>query len=104
MVADAAALALASDYEGFGLTPLEALRAGVPVAATAVGVLPELIGTEVRLADPDGSDFADHLVAAIDQPVPTAVVEALAQLTWSRHADQMMDLYRLAASSAGRSS
>lgn len=99
VVADAAALALASDYEGFGLTPLEALRAGVPVAATAVGALPELIGAEIDLADPDGSDFAQHLDAALAQRVPSTVIDQLSQLTWSRHAQQMLDIYRRAASS-----
>ncbi|MBV8296309.1 MAG: glycosyltransferase family 4 protein, partial [Acidimicrobiia bacterium] len=33
-----------SVYEGFGLPPLEAMRAGVPVVATAAGALPEVLG------------------------------------------------------------
>ena len=100
VVADAAALALASDYEGFGLTPLEALRAGVPVAATAVGALPELIGADVALASPDGSDFTEHLAAALDEVVPDDVAHRLGDLTWQRHAAQMTDLYALAAGSS----
>ncbi|MEM9467311.1 MAG: glycosyltransferase [Actinomycetota bacterium] len=99
VVADAAALALASDYEGFGLTPLEALRAGVPVAATAVGVLPELIGHDIGLADPMGEDFTAHLEQAIDASVPAALIERLQALTWAEHAEQMMDLYASAATS-----
>lgn len=99
VVADAAALALASDYEGFGLTPLEALRAGVPVAATAVGVLPELLGTTIDLARPDGTDFTDHLARAIDSTVEPALRARLAAMTWTRHAEQMMDLYAAAATS-----
>jgi glycosyltransferase involved in cell wall biosynthesis len=99
VVADAAALALASDYEGFGLTPLEALRAGVPVAATAVGVLPELIGTDVELAAPDGSDFTARLEAALAETVEPGLVRRLGELTWDHHAEQMMDLYAAAATS-----
>ncbi len=97
VVADAAALALASDYEGFGLTPLEALRAGTPVAATAVGVLPELIGDVVSLADPSGADFTSHLEGAIGTAVSDELIARLSDLTWARHAEQMMDLYAAAA-------
>ncbi len=100
VVADAAALALASSYEGFGLTPLEALRAGVPVAATAVGALPELIGAEVDLADPDGTDFAERLATAVDgPPVAAPLRDRLDTLTWADHARRMVEIYSLAARS-----
>lgn len=99
VVADATALALASEYEGFGLTPLEALRAGVPVAATAVGVLPELIGDTIPLADPSGADFTIHLERAMGTTVPAELAIRLADLNWTRHAEQMMDLYARAATS-----
>ncbi|MEM9200857.1 MAG: glycosyltransferase [Actinomycetota bacterium] len=99
VVADAVALALASDYEGFGLTPLEALRVGVPVAATAVGALPELIGDRVVLGAADGGDFDDRLDAAIGATVPVDLIDRLAALTWSRHAEQMRELYASAAAS-----
>ena len=99
IVADAAALALASSYEGFGLTPLEALRVGVPVAATAVGVLPELVGDDITLARPDGSDFATRLAAAVGATVDPALRARLAEMTWARHAEAMVDLYSLAARS-----
>lgn len=99
VVADAAVLALASDYEGFGLTPLEALRAGTPIAATAVGALPELLGDDLVLAAPDGSDFAEVLGHAFDTAVPESVVQRLRGMTWAHHAEQMVDLYGLAATS-----
>jgi glycosyltransferase involved in cell wall biosynthesis len=58
----AAVYAYPSIYEGFGLPPLEAMTAGVPVVATRTGSLPEVCG--------DGADLvpvgdADALAAAL---------------------------------------
>lgn len=42
------------DFEGFGLTIVEALHANVPVLATEVGIVPELFGEENVMAVPPG--------------------------------------------------
>ena len=62
----AACLALASDYEGLPLAVLEAMAAGVPVVASAVGGVPELVadGRTGLLVQP-GS--ADGLAAALGE-------------------------------------
>ncbi|HKE72765.1 MAG TPA: glycosyltransferase family 1 protein [Acidimicrobiales bacterium] len=62
LLAGAAAYAFPSRYEGFGLPPLEAMGAGVPVVATRAGSLPEVCR--------DGADLvpvgdADALAAAL---------------------------------------
>jgi L-malate glycosyltransferase len=56
---------LPSSTESFGLVALEAMAAGVPVVASNVGGLPELIepGTSGLLEDP--TDFAAHVRAAL---------------------------------------
>jgi glycosyltransferase involved in cell wall biosynthesis len=49
-------------YEGFGLPPLEAMRAGCPVVALRAGSVPEICGDAARYA---GSTEPDALGAAI---------------------------------------
>ncbi|MGI9376339.1 MAG: glycosyltransferase family 4 protein [Tsuneonella suprasediminis] len=48
----ARALVFPSLYEGFGLPPVEAMHAGVPVIAGDAGALPEILGTAALLVDP----------------------------------------------------
>ena len=56
-------------WEGFGLTPLEAMASGVPVVATTVGAFPELVveGETGFLVPPgDGEALAARLAALLD--------------------------------------
>lgn len=103
LLASATVLAFPSLYEGYGLPPLEALSAGVPVVATDVGALRELVGDEIELVPPGHPDmFAEALRATVDHPGrPSAALRArLGELTWSRAADLLVDAYGLAAGSA----
>jgi len=57
VLAGASVLAYPSVYEGFGFRALEAMAAGVPVVATAVGAIPEVAGDGALLVpagDVDG--------------------------------------------------
>ena len=62
----ATAFAFPSVYEGFGFPPLEAMQVDVPVVATAVGSLPEVLGDAALLVVPgDDEALADGLARVL---------------------------------------
>ncbi|MBF6589194.1 MAG: glycosyltransferase family 4 protein [Ktedonobacterales bacterium] len=52
----AACFVFTSRYEGFGLTPLEAMACGAPVICSDRAALPEVVGRAGVLVDPDDTD------------------------------------------------
>lgn len=100
LIAGSAGLVLASEYEGFGFTPLEAIQLNVPVAATAVGALPDLIGDGFDLVAPGASDLSTALAAAtrraLNSAVPQTVRQRVEALRWADTADAMVELYHRA--------
>ncbi len=96
----ASLLAFPSRYEGFGFPPLQAMRAGVPVVATKVGSLPEVLGDGALLVD---SDDDAGLAAAIegcleDEALRTRLVAAgtrwVERFSWERCGEGLEQLYR----------
>jgi glycosyltransferase involved in cell wall biosynthesis len=93
------ALVLASEEEGFGLTPHEALACGTPVAAYAIPALKETLeGNEgVRLVPP--GDIDALLTAAEEMAGHRAQAS---QRTWADVARETLAVYARALEHAQR--
>ena len=100
LLAAATVFAFPSRYEGFGLPPLEAMAAGVPVVATAAGAVPEVVGDAAVLV-PVGD--VDALAGALAELVGDRERagemrrrgrERVAVFSWDRTVDSLVRLYR----------
>jgi glycosyltransferase involved in cell wall biosynthesis len=91
LYAGAAAFAMPSLYEGFGLPCIEAMAAGTPVVAADRAALPEACGGAALLADPDDPDaFAAALLDAAGPERDRLVAaghERARALSWERTAE-----------------
>lgn len=99
----AAVFVYPSLYEGFGLPPLEAMAAGVPVVATDSGALPEVMADAGRLVAPGDADALAGALGEVltHQGERSRLVDAgrtnLHRFDWDRTVDQLIDLYHRAS-------
>jgi glycosyltransferase involved in cell wall biosynthesis len=93
LYAGAAAFAMPSLYEGFGLPCVEAMAAGTPVVAADRAALPEACGGAALLADPEDPDaFAAALLRAAGperERLTAAGHERASMLSWERTAEEV---------------
>lgn len=106
LLAGARVLAYPSLYEGFGLPPLEAMAAGVPVVATRAGALPEVLGDAACLVPAgDHQALAEALALVLGDDDARAGLVARGRVrvdrfSWEACARGLTGLYRQAAAVA----
>jgi len=99
LLAAASVFAYPSRYEGFGLPPLEAMSAGVPVVTTRTGALPDVLGDAARLVEPGDRDGLASALSDLlhDGDERDALVrkgrERAAGYSWDACADGVVELY-----------
>jgi glycosyltransferase involved in cell wall biosynthesis len=107
LYAGATAFVFPSRYEGFGLPPLQALAAGVPVVAADIPVLREVLGPWARYGRPgDPASFAQQVRALAGDPGRARELaeggrQHAAGFTWQAVAHKLIALYRSLAPASG---
>lgn len=95
----ASVFAFASRYEGFGLTPLEAMACGAPVVCSNATSLPEIVGSAGILVNPDDTDeMGAAIYRTLMAPELSADLRARGlahakQFNWRRVAAETSALY-----------
>lgn len=88
-----------SIYEGFGLTPLEAMACGTPVIVSNVSALPEVVADAGLLIDPYDLDELSVAMWRMlsDSDLRASLIEKglkrASYFSWDKAAQQTLDLY-----------
>jgi glycosyltransferase involved in cell wall biosynthesis len=106
VVAGATAMVYPTSYEGFGLPPLEAFACGIPLIASALPVIREVVGDEPSIATlvpaGDVTALAGALADHVDATEPASAVDLrrarARQFTWAATAAATRGAYEQALS------
>ncbi len=102
---NAALLVYPSFYEGFGLPPLEAMACGIPVVASNVTSIPEILGDSALLCSPYSIEELGEsiLKALLDNVLRNDLINKgfmkVNSLSWESTAIQTLDSYKKIVSS-----
>ena len=105
LLAGTCAFVYPSLLEGFGIPPLEAMAAGVPVIATRTGSLPEVLAAAAQWAEPGDVDTLVEAIETVldDENVARRLIaagdERLTHFSWQRSTDSLLELFELACAS-----
>jgi glycosyltransferase involved in cell wall biosynthesis len=85
-------------YEGFGLTPLEAMACGLPVVAANRSSLPEVVGTGGLLIDPTPARFAAAMESILNdehlhRELSQRALDQAARFSWEHTAAETRAAY-----------
>jgi glycosyltransferase involved in cell wall biosynthesis len=106
--AGAELLAYPSQYEGFGLPPLEAMACGTPVIAANTTSVPEVVGAGGILIDPLDADALSSAMARVLSEMPLRDelrergMRRAADFSWDRSAARLLESLRQTARPARR--
>jgi len=88
-----------SFYEGFGLTPLEAMQSGVPVITSNTSSLPEVVGEGGIMREPnDYEGFADDILRLLEDKdfydkMRRQGIEQAKNFSWENTTEEVVKLF-----------
>lgn len=96
------ALFYLSEYEGFGLPPLEAMKMGAPVIALKVSSLPEVVGAGgilIDLSQASPQNIAEAAASLLDsekeqKELSEKAIAQAARFSWERTMQETLEVYQ----------